>query len=124
MPAFATRGAASGDRDLPQNTDASRTIWRLKQHRGTFPNDRNPNRKGGKVAKQNEIANGTADLAAWGVLVEQFLLAWYALAGQGMCDALGGAEFRRVFAEYVSAGGAENPFEFIHESANRVPYER
>lgn len=47
-----------------------------------------------------------------------FDLTWIVLADQGACDAFGGAEQRRVKAEWVSAGSPKQIAEFIRVRAN------
>jgi hypothetical protein len=44
---------------------------------------------------------------------------WRRLALRGQCDDFGGAEFRRVWAEYVAAGQPLLVAAFIRQHANR-----
>lgn len=47
-----------------------------------------------------------------------FLENWERLSAEGACDSVGGAEFNRVFLEYLKAGKPMLVAEFIRERAN------
>jgi hypothetical protein len=47
-----------------------------------------------------------------------FLENWERLAAQGVCDAPRGAEFERIFQEFLRAGKPMSVGEFIRERAN------
>lgn len=46
---------------------------------------------------------------------------WEAMAEDGHCDGLGGAEYRRVYQEYKEAGAPPFMTTFILDHANRHP---
>lgn len=46
---------------------------------------------------------------------------WIALSHRGLCDAAGGAEYRRVYAEWLKAGRPKEIRAFIVDRANLGP---
>jgi len=54
-------------------------------------------------------------------LREVFNRVWKRLARVGQCDAWGGDEYRRVYAEWVAAGRPVTIAPFIRANANRPP---
>jgi hypothetical protein len=51
----------------------------------------------------------------------QFYRTYDRLAEDGICDCAGGAEYRRVLAEWLHAGQPEPHSAFICERANSLP---
>lgn len=50
--------------------------------------------------------------------VARFNAAWNVLSGMGWCDALGGAEWRRIFLQWLKAGAPESVNRYIRRHAN------
>ena len=53
----------------------------------------------------------------------QFAAAYRRLADESKCDAWGGMESRRVYAEWVTAGRPEDIDAFIYRQANLGPFD-
>jgi hypothetical protein len=53
---------------------------------------------------------------SWRAVVEEFDRAWKALAGTGVCDAIGGAEYRRLSNAWTKAGKPD-PAAFIRRQS-------
>ena len=51
----------------------------------------------------------------------EFLATYHRLSEFGYCDAAGGAECRRVYAEWVDGGKLGNVEVFIRSRANSIP---
>jgi hypothetical protein len=72
----------------------------------------------GKPLSQIESKGATKGRA---VMNERHLFdeAWKKCAAQGQCDAIGGAEYRRVYYEWLARGKPLNLAVFIRDAANR-----
>ena len=72
------------------------------------------------LSSPDRLCRNCADLRA--VLAdESFEACWEMLAADGVCDGLGGEEYKRVRAEWVAARWPRPIYEFIEARANVGP---
>lgn len=68
---------------------------------------------------EHEAADSAEQDVAARMWIAAFRHTWSELAEQGKCDGPDGAEFRRVYEEYMAAGFPVDVKAFIIEAANR-----
>ena len=72
-------------------------------------------------AATNVLPAETSGVVPGRVADEVFISIWCELALMGQCDALGGAECRRIHQAWKDAGRPTGIAAFIRKQANRVP---